>query len=135
MRNRTDNAAPARNRGAVELSAAERLDRLPLTPSHEGKGDTENHDSDDSDDVRHHGDQTGNVAGVGPDEADDRSHDEHGDHRSQPVQNPSSGDEPSLLSWGALGAGQIRRLSGGRDLSAVSPVMRWGHVAAVRGVR
>jgi hypothetical protein len=55
---------------------------LSLTPSHDGKGDQEKDDSDGTDDVRHDGNQTGNVARVGPDEADNRSHDEHGDHRS-----------------------------------------------------
>ena len=72
---------------------------MPLTPSHDAKRDQEKHDSEATDEVRHHGNQTGNVAGVGPDEADSRSHDEHGDHRSQPVQNPSFGDdaEPTLM--------------------------------------
>ena len=80
----------------------EALCRVPLAPSHDGKGDQEKYDSDDTGDVRHHGDQTGNVAGVGPDEADDRSHDEHGDHCSEPVQNPSSGDDAEPTSMGAF---------------------------------
>src|SRR5919106_2418572 len=78
--------------------AARGLSRLPLTPSHDCKGDQEKHDSDGTDDVRHDGNQTRNIAGVGPDEADNRSHDEDGDHRSEPVENPSSSDdaEPTL---------------------------------------
>jgi hypothetical protein len=70
-----------------------------MTPSHDGKSDQEKHDSDGADEIRHHGDETGNIAGVGPDEADDRSHDEHGDHRNEPVQEPSSCDdvEPTLM--------------------------------------
>ena len=44
---------------------------MPLTPSHDGQSDQEKQDSDGTDDVRHHGNQTGNVACVGPDEADD----------------------------------------------------------------
>jgi hypothetical protein len=75
------------------------LSRSPLTPSHDGKSDQENHDSDGADEVRHHGNETGNVAGVGPDEADNNSHDEHSDRRSQPVKEPSSRDdvEPTLM--------------------------------------
>ena len=45
------------------------------------KGDHENNDSDDADDVRCNGDRPGYVARVSPDETDDRSHDEHCDHR------------------------------------------------------
>ena len=78
------------------------LSRLPLTPSRHGKGDQENHDCDATDDVRHQGNEPGNVARVSPDEADKDSRDDHGDRRSQPVENPSSGDdvEPTLV--GAL---------------------------------
>jgi hypothetical protein len=54
---------------------------LPLPPSNDGKGDQENHDSDGTDDVRHDGNETRNIAGVGPDEADNYSNDEHGHHR------------------------------------------------------
>jgi hypothetical protein len=72
---------------------------LPLTPSRDGKGDQENYDSDATDDVRHHGNETGSVAGVSPDEANNYSRDEHSDRRSKPVENPSSGDdvEPTLM--------------------------------------
>jgi hypothetical protein len=49
---------------------ATKLSRLSLTSSHDDKGDQRNHDSDATDDVRHPGDQTGNVAGVGQDEAE-----------------------------------------------------------------
>ena len=104
----------------VRPAGAEHLGRLPLTPSNDSEGDQENHDAQHTDDVRHHGNRTGDIAGVGPDQADDRSHDEHGDHRSEPVQNPSSGNEPSLLSWGdwpteaskpsAFGPGRAERL-------------------------
>ena len=78
---------------------ARSLSRSPLTPSHDGKSDQEKHDSDGADEVRHHGNETGNVAGVGPYEADDRSQDEHGDHRNEPVKEPSSRDgvEPTLM--------------------------------------
>jgi hypothetical protein len=75
---------------------------LPLTSSHDGKGDQKNHDSDGTDDVRHHGNQTANVARVGPDEADNRSNDEHGDHRSHPKQNLSPGDDAELTLMGAF---------------------------------
>jgi len=61
--------------------SARGLSRSPLTPSHDGKGDQKNHDSDGTNDVRHHGNRTGNVAGVGPNETDNRPHDEHGNHR------------------------------------------------------
>ena len=92
---------------ALELLAkgasrtARGLSRLPLTPSYDNKGDHKNHDADGTDDVRRHGNRTGNVAGVGPDEADNRSHDEHDDHRSQPVQNPSLGDDAEVTLMGA----------------------------------
>src|SRR5215217_6408343 len=69
------------------------LSRSPLTPGYDCEGDQEGHDSHARGDGRHHGNRPGYVAGVGPDEADNRSHDEHGDHRGQPVQNPSSGHD------------------------------------------
>ena len=53
---------------------------LPPTTGH-GKGDQEKHDSNDTDDVRHHGYPTGEIARVRPDEADNRSHDEQSNHR------------------------------------------------------
>jgi hypothetical protein len=62
--------------------AAGSLSSLPLTSSHDDKGDQENDDSDDSDDVRHDRNETGDVACVSPDKADNRPSDEHGDHRS-----------------------------------------------------
>jgi hypothetical protein len=62
-----------------------------------GKGDQEKHDSNDTDDVRYHGDPTGDIARIGPDEANHCSHDEQSEHRGKPVQNPSSIDAPSLL--------------------------------------
>jgi hypothetical protein len=37
------------------------------------------------------------VAGVSPDEADDRSHDEHGDHRSEPQPVASDDAEPTPM--------------------------------------
>jgi hypothetical protein len=77
----------------MEIQRLIALSRVPMPPSHDGKGDQQKHNSDDTGDVRHHGNQTGNVAGVRPDEADDRSPDEHGDHRSWPVQDPSSSDD------------------------------------------
>jgi hypothetical protein len=73
-----------------------RLSGLALTSSHEDEQDQENHDSHASDDVRHHGNHPGNIAGVGPDKADDRPHHEQRDHRSKPVQNLSPGDVLSL---------------------------------------
>jgi hypothetical protein len=90
---------PNRPLGRRASRAAHGLSRSPRTPGHDGKGDQEQHDSDGTGDVRHHGNGTGNIAGVGPDEADNRSHGEYADHRSEPVQNPSSGDdsEPTLL--------------------------------------
>ena len=39
-----------------------------------------------------HGNRTGDVAGIRPDESDDRSYNEDSDHRSKPAQNPSSRD-------------------------------------------
>jgi hypothetical protein len=63
------------------LRAARGLGRLPLTSSDDGKGNQENDDSDGTDDACDHGNETRNVAGVGPDEADNRSDDEQGDHR------------------------------------------------------
>jgi hypothetical protein len=69
------------------------LRRLPLTSSHDGKGNHENNDSDDAEDVGRDRDRTGDVARIGPDETDDRSDDEHRDHHGQPVQNPSSGND------------------------------------------
>jgi hypothetical protein len=51
----------------------------PLPPSHDGKSDQQTHDGDGAGDVRHYGNQTSNVAGVRPDEADNRSRDEHND--------------------------------------------------------
>jgi len=71
----------------------------PLTPSHNYKGDQEEHDPNEADDVRRDGHRTRNVARVRPDETDDCPHDEHGDHGTEPVQNPSSSDdaEPTPL--------------------------------------
>src|SRR5437773_9782419 len=90
-------ATTARAKSPVSSSLSR---SLALTSSHDDKGDQKNQDSDATDDIRHHGDQTGNVAGVGPDEADNRSQDEHGDHRSQPVQNLSPGDDAQLTLMG-----------------------------------
>ena len=67
------------------------------TPSHDDKGDQEKNDSDVTDDVRHDGKRTGDVARVRPKETDDRSHNDECDHRGQPVQNPPFGDDLSLL--------------------------------------
>jgi hypothetical protein len=53
-----------------------------LSPSDDGKSDQENYETDDADTVRHHGNETGDVAGVCPYEADNRSHDEHGNSRT-----------------------------------------------------
>jgi hypothetical protein len=53
---------------------------VPLTPSHDGKGDQEKNDSDATDDVRDYGNRTGNVTRICPYKTDDRSHDEHGNH-------------------------------------------------------
>ncbi len=58
------------------------LRKPPLTQSHDGEGDQENNDSEDTDDVRRDGDKTGNVARVRPEETDYRSHDEDSHHRS-----------------------------------------------------
>lgn len=58
------------------------LSRVPPAPSHDGEGDQENHDSGDANDVRHNGDETGNVARVRPDEANNRPYDEYGDHHA-----------------------------------------------------
>ena len=56
------------------------------------KSDQENHNPDAADDVRHHGESTRDIARVGPDQADNRSHDEQSDHRGQPVEDPACGD-------------------------------------------
>ena len=54
----------------------------PLPPSHDGKSDQQTHDGDSAGDVRNDGNHPGDVAGVRPDEADDRPHDKHDDcHR------------------------------------------------------
>jgi hypothetical protein len=83
-----------RNSDAV----ARNLIRLALTPSHDGKGSQQNHNSGGAENVRHPGNRTRNVAGVGPDEADDRPHAEHGDAHGQPVQDPASdGAEPTPI--------------------------------------
>ena len=74
-----------RHRLGTQLSAsraARGLSRVPLTARHDDKGDQEKNNSNDTEDVRHHGNQTGDVAGVGPDEADNRSRGEQPDHRS-----------------------------------------------------
>lgn len=68
--------------------------RVPRPPSHNDKGDYENHDPNHAEDVGRHGNRTGDIARVRPDESDYRSHNEDGDHRSKPVQNPSSRDGP-----------------------------------------
>ena len=65
-------------------------------PSHDDKGDQEKNDSDVTDDVRHDGKRTGDVASVRPKETDDRSHNDECDHGGQPVQNPPSDDDLSL---------------------------------------
>jgi hypothetical protein len=57
-----------------------RLSRVPLTPSHDGKGDQKKDDPHATDDVRDDGNRTGNVTRIRPYETDDRSHDEHGNH-------------------------------------------------------
>ena len=78
---------------------------LPLTPSHNAKRYHQKRDSERADDVRHYGNRTGGVAGVGPYEADSRSHDKQGHHRSQPVENPSLGDDAELTLMTALSNG------------------------------
>ena len=47
----------------------------------QGKRHREEHDSNDADDVRYHGESAREIARVGPDEADDRSDDENGNRR------------------------------------------------------
>jgi hypothetical protein len=46
-----------------------------------GEGDQKKHDSNDIDEVRHPGKRTGYVAGVRPDETDNRPDDEQKHHR------------------------------------------------------
>jgi hypothetical protein len=105
--------------------SARGLSHVPLTPGHDGKGDQEKHDPDGTDDVRHDGNQTGYVTGVRPDEANNRSHDEHGNHHSEPIENPSSGDdvEPTLLAaFRQSSATSGRFLPGDRSLKESEPV-------------
>jgi len=59
----------------------------PATTFH-GEGDQNQHDSNAADDVRHHGNRTGHVAGVRPDETDDRPDDEQSDNRGEPEEKP-----------------------------------------------
>jgi hypothetical protein len=68
------------------------LVQVSLPPRHDRKGNQQNHDSDGTDDVRHHGKHAGSVARVCPDEANDRPHDEHGDRCREPVEDPTRCD-------------------------------------------
>jgi hypothetical protein len=47
----------------------------PRTAAGHGERDQEKQNPNDADDIRYHGDRTGNVAGVSPDEADSRPYD------------------------------------------------------------
>src|SRR3989442_4205104 len=73
-------------------SPANSCQPLAWPPAGHGKGDQEKHDSDATDDVRYHGDRAGDIARVGPDEADDDPRDEQSDHRGEPVLDPSNCD-------------------------------------------
>jgi hypothetical protein len=91
-----------------------------LAPGRDGKGDQENHDSDGTEDVRHHGNEPSNVARVGPQKADNYSHDEHSDHRSKPVENPSSGDDAEPTLTGAFRQSKRQSLLGAARLLQTS---------------
>ena len=68
--------------GASAGRSARGLSRASLSPSDDRKRDQENYESDDADHVRHHGNETSDVAGVCPYETDNRSHDEHDNGRA-----------------------------------------------------
>jgi hypothetical protein len=51
-------------------------------------------------DVRNHGDRTGEIARVGPDQTYDRSHDEQGDRHGKGIEDPSGSDAAILASRG-----------------------------------
>jgi hypothetical protein len=65
---------------------------LPLTTSHDGKGNQERHDANGTNDVRHHGKRTGDITRVRPDDADNHSHHKESDHSNEPVEDSSFGD-------------------------------------------
>jgi hypothetical protein len=55
------------------------LPRLAPSPTGHGERDQKQNDPHATQDVRNHGDRTGEIARVGPDQAHDSSHDEQGD--------------------------------------------------------
>ena len=82
------------------LSRDPLLARKPLSPMPtpvRGERDQKQHDPNNADDVRHPCKPTRQVAGVRPEEANSRSHDEQSDHRDKPVENPPCGDDVTLV--------------------------------------
>jgi hypothetical protein len=87
----------------------------------DGEGNQKKHDSTDANDVRHPGKRTGHVAGVRPDKADNRPHDEQNDHRGQPVENPPGGDGSDRSLVGSFHQPKHQDLLKGVTLDVESP--------------
>ena len=81
--------------------------RLALSATGHGERDQQENDPHATHDVRNHGDCTGEIARVGPDQTHDRSHDEQGDRSGEPEEDPSSSDD-GILASGALGREGLR---------------------------
>jgi hypothetical protein len=62
----------------------------------DGQPNQEKNDCSGTHYVRDHGYRASQIARVRPDQADDRSQDDQGDGRGQPVEDPSCGDEAIL---------------------------------------
>ena len=108
--------------------SARGLSRSPLTPSHDGKGDQKNHDSDGTNDVRHHGKGTSDIARVRPDESNNHSHHKQNGHSGEPVEDPSLGDATDPKPVKAFRQSKRQTLLLGRGTSAssgVSPASSW----------
>jgi hypothetical protein len=85
-----DVAAPLK---AADSNEASRPVPLALRPSTGyDEGNQEKQDPDAADDVRHYRESSSEVARVGPDEANDCSYDEQGEHGCQPVEDLARGD-------------------------------------------
>jgi hypothetical protein len=80
-----------------------------------GQPNQEKNDCSGTHYVRDHGYRASQIARVRPDQADDRSQDDQGDGRGQPVDDPSCGDEailhPAFLVDGTDVRGQPNSLS------------------------
>jgi hypothetical protein len=82
-----------------------------------GQPNQEKNDCSGTHYVRNHGYRASQIARVRPDQADDRSQDDQGDGRGQPVEDPSCGDEAILQPafWSMARTSEASRIAARSD--------------------